>query len=334
VPPQNPGYPASTPVPAVPLNFPPSRQFERKPAAVTAIGVLSIIIALATMPAVVFTPPPRPATPAPVVQQGPEEDEIDGLPKAQRQLVIAALNRAKQLTPRRTRQLDALLAGKGRAMFPTAEQQGANVQTIRQDVTDSGVLPSASPNKSGPHYFIIGTGRIEVYDTHAVFRPTGSGEVTSVSIDESKPSPQPQTPLVVATPAPNAAAVKQLASPAIAVALEAVLSGALAIYLLISGILVLRGSLSGSRLHWVYICIKIPLVIAAAIATWWLWSAYLATLTQGGPRGGFASGAAVLVLIGVVFAAVYPIILIFLFRSSMVRDYYRTARQEALAQPY
>ena len=341
-------------MPAVPLNLPQPNQYERKPQVVTAIGVLSIIIALATMvgclfvigwslamyarsqmPAVVFAPAPasRNAGQAPVVQSGPVEDETEGLPRAQRQVVISALNRAKPLTAQRTKQVDALLAGKGRVMFPTVDER-TTVFQVRQDITGSGVLPSASQGKTGPHFFTIGTGRIELYDAHAVFRPTGSSEVTSVSADDSKPSPGTQPPPLVARPVPNAAAIKRLALPAVNVALEAMVSGALAIYLLIAGILVLRGSLSGSRLHWIYVFVKIPVAIIAVVVTWILWNLYLATLTTTGQTGGFGSAAAVLAMIGIALGVLYPIVLIILLRSRTVRDYYRTAREEALARPY
>jgi hypothetical protein len=341
------------PVPAVPLNLPSPQRFERRPGVITAIGVISAIMALGTllgclfvggwalamyatskMPPALFTPPTAmPVAVQPTVQQGPQEDEINGLPQAQRTVVINALNHAKPLSPyNRIRQVDALLAHSGHVMFPTVGDS-STAQSIRQDVTDSGVLPSSKPGR-GPHYFIIGTGRIEIYDDHAVFRPTGSGEATSVSADE----PEPVTP--VAPPPPtvrstrNAAAVKKLAMPALLVMVESLISGAGAIFLLVAAIMVLRNSLSGAGLHWIYIAIKLPLAIAAGALSWWLWNQYVAAMSVTGGSSGFASGAAVLSLVGTVLAALWPILLILMLKSQAVKEYYQTERDEALARPY
>jgi len=368
-PPPNPGLPPpwpnpapgarpATPLPAVPLDFPPrgQRTFERRPGVITGIGVASIVVALGTMlgclfiggwalamfamsqrPPMVFTTPPAPVMGAPVIQQGPEEDAINGLPKAQRQLVIRALGQAKLLTPyNRVRQVDALLANSGRTIFPTATP-GASVAIIRQNITDSGVLPSASATKIGPHYYIVGTGRIEVYDDHAVFRPTGAGEPTSVSADAQELEQSRRQAAMVRpmlTPAPNAAAMKKLATPSLTVMLETLVSGAVAVFLLVAGIMVLRNSLAGAKLHWVYIWIKIPLAIFAAVAAWWLWTTYIAAMSNSRGPTGFASSAAIMGLIGNAFAVLYPIVLAILLKSRPVTQYYTTAREEALARPY
>ena len=340
------------PVPAVPLNLPEPHRFDRRPSIITAIGVISIVMGLATligclfvggwalamyatskMPPAVFAPPPVAPVAVQPTAQGPQEDEINGMPRAHRLVVISALNRAKPLNPDdRVRQVDALLAHSGKVMFPAMESV-ASMQTVRQDITDSGVLPSSKPGR-GPHYFIIGTGRIEVYDDHAVFRPTGSGEATSVSAD--KPSPEPVAPLSpAAAPVKNAmtaAALKKLTLPSLLVMLEALVSAALAVFLIVAGFLVLRNSLSGARLHWIYIMIKLPLVIAAGVLSWWLWERYNSAMTVTGGSTGFASGAAVAGLVGTVLAALWPITLVILLKSQAVKEYYTTARDEALAR--
>src|SRR5205814_7195799 len=47
---------------------------------------------------------------------------------------------------------------------------------------------------------------------------------------------------------------------------------ALAIYLFVIGILVLRDSRLGAKLHWWYVGLKIPAGIVAAVAGWVVWS--------------------------------------------------------------
>src|SRR5207344_445471 len=66
---------------------------------------------------------------------------------------------------------------------------------------------------------------------------------------------------------------------AIIVGIESVLSLALAIYLLVAGILTLRQSLRGRQLHLIYAIIKIPLVIVAMIGTYLLFSSLYRTMT-------------------------------------------------------
>ena len=107
----------------------------------------------------------------------------------------------------------------------------------------------------------------------------------------------------------------------------------LAAYLLVAGILVLRGVAIGGKLHWVYAVIKIPLTLLAAVVGWWMWSGIMqfgtavrASAAAGGtvaPPPGWASGVTMVfaVLLAVV-ALIYPISLLFVLRSSRVRAYY------------
>ena len=347
------------PVPVVPLDPNWGRGFERKPGLVSAIGTISIVLALGTLVGCLFMlgwsvtmyalsqrPPMTFVAPAlipPTVAMEPEhlgpiEDETSGLPRAQRQAIILTLTRLKpstSMSPKRREHLDALLAQTGRSMFPL-KGDAVNTAMIRQSVTDSGVLPSSKAGQ-GPHFFIIGTGRVEVYDTHALFRPTGSGMVTSVSADAHKKLKMATTRAAAGgawgmKPAPNAAQYKRMALPSMLVGLEAVLSAALAVYLLVAGVLTLRSSLSGARLHWIYVFIKLPLVLLAAAITWWLWSEFLAVQSST-PRTGIGSAAAIIALIGIVCAALYPLALIFILQSSVVREYYKNAYEDALARP-
>jgi len=133
-------------------------------------------------------------------------------------------------------------------------------------------------------------------------------------------------------PAASAAQYKRLAMPSMLVGLEALLSAAVAAYLIVAGILTLRNSLSGARLHWIYLILKLPLALIAGGLTWWLWSEFL-TVQSTNPSSGFASFAAITALIGIVFAALYPLALIFILQSRTVRDYYKSASEDALARP-
>ena len=110
-----------------------------------------------------------------------------------------------------------------------------------------------------------------------------------------------------------------------------------AIYLLVIGILTLRDSPSGAKLHWWYVIGKIPLVFFASAAGFWLQSSMMRGVmaTMPAAPGGapmtspFASPVimAVSAMMGALFALAYPVALIFVLRTRTVRDFYNTVRE-------
>ena len=103
------------------------------------------------------------------------------------------------------------------------------------------------------------------------------------------------------------------------IGLNALASFALSIYLLISGIMVLRHSPRGATLHWIYVAIKIPLEILVSMALWWFFSQMLSGNGAGArPLGALVTASSVSVVLG----CIYPIVLIFVLCSRRVREYY------------
>ena len=109
----------------------------------------------------------------------------------------------------------------------------------------------------------------------------------------------------------------------------------LAIYLLVIGIMTLRFSPRGRLLHWIYVILKLPLAIATAAATAWMWSTFMqsavaVSATAGGPAaapppGAAASAASAGAMFGIVpgvLGCIWPIVLIFVLLSKSVRMYY------------
>ncbi|MEA2711490.1 MAG: hypothetical protein QOF78_4091 [Phycisphaerales bacterium] len=114
----------------------------------------------------------------------------------------------------------------------------------------------------------------------------------------------------------------------------ALLSLAIAIFLLVAGIQVLRDSPSGAKLHWRYVLLKIPLVIFATGVGLWLSSSTMNSMMASMPGGTAGSNASlrwVFMLVGAIipacFALAYPVALIFVLKSKSVREYYNTVRQ-------
>jgi hypothetical protein len=332
--------PPPIPRPVLPVNFVSPSTYQRRPGIVTALGVSSIIVAVLTGIAcfvviiwsfvmLANTPAPAAAV-APTPQSAPPElqsDSLNGLSKSKRSIVMLGLTRARSLKPQRMKQIDALLARSGRLMFPLAGQS-FDAKFVRNNVTESGVLPSAKnpSGADGPTFYIIGTGRLEIYDDHAVFRPTGSSDVVSVNANEVQQDPEDQA-VPIFTPVPTSAPVKDEKPLAVFLMIESLASAALAIYLFVVGIFVLRNTLASRKLHWIYVWIKLPLAALAIAATARLSWAYGQAAYNGAEKG-----MAIGVMIAAILGILYPVILMVVLKSRGVKDYYVQAKEDALAR--
>lgn len=330
---------------AVPVQAVPRAQ---RPGVVTAVGAASVAIGLLSIVAslvVLFVsfalllpsaqrvtaPPlvaPAPAVPdalpegtatvggSPIVPSSSE----DGLRGVERGEIVRLLSRNRAMNDERERQLELLLGVAGKKIFPFAVH-GYSEARLKQSITAFGTLPGLAGGR-GPDFFEIPTGRIDVYDDHATFRPSGSSDVVSVS---AKAAPSTQM-LPETSPAPVATLQGPRRSTgevtAIVVSLiEALLSAALALMLLILGVLVLRDSRTALRLHWIYVLAKLPLAMIALLAGWWVWG----SVTARENAAGFALGPGIARLIVVVLAllsVLYPLALIVVLRRRDVRNYF------------
>ena len=109
--------------------------------------------------------------------------------------------------------------------------------------------------------------------------------------------------------------------------------------LLIIGIVTLRDSRSGAKLHWAYVLIKIPLVILAIVAHSWLASGFIAGMTASANAAAAAGGTAPVppnmgpvatfwVVLIALAAFAYPLALIVVLLTKTVRKYYSFARDD------
>jgi hypothetical protein len=99
--------------------------------------------------------------------------------------------------------------------------------------------------------------------------------------------------------------------------LELLLAG----YLLTIGILTVRGSAFGGRLHKIYAWVKIILAICGGIAVTWLFSSITGAVQTGVPQTPFILGGIFSALIGII----YPVGLLIALRSRTLRAYYGAA---------
>ena len=111
----------------------------------------------------------------------------------------------------------------------------------------------------------------------------------------------------------------------------------LAAFLLIIGIVTLRSSPRGRLLHRIYIALKLPVGIATAGVSFWMWTSLIRSgMATTGP-GATSAGAAACgsafagALFGIVPAAagcVWPIVLIFVLMSRNARTFYASGQSE------
>ncbi|HEY7088498.1 MAG TPA: hypothetical protein VH518_10445 [Tepidisphaeraceae bacterium] len=321
-----------------------------RPGILTAVGVLSIIFACLsvlmncgsvvkgvlfgtlrnmTLPAPPVLPTPsQMTTPAPVINNS-------SLTDAQRQIVTSALDHVHSIPPARREMLDRLLAEAGDDMFPFAGDRFTD-ERITASVSDSGELAAETPGQRGNLYFVLGNGRIELSDDHASFSPSGGGQRLRVDRDEIDATAQ--TP-IQRFPGATTVPFTMPASPfagitgttAMLNVLDGVLGLLLAIFLFIAGIMVLRDASSGRGMHLYYACLKIPLAMLGAVASWMLYTQMMksfATMGAGSPlafgtmTGGLSS------VFEAVFACMYPVALLIVMNLQPIKDHYNERRAQ------
>jgi hypothetical protein len=306
----------------------------RRPGLVTAIGVIDIVVAAATLLMSLFlllmsigaaaqsgTPAAVPAAtrtpPTVVTEEG--TSGMRGLAPGVRSVVIATLRDVRSFSDIRAQHFDALLADAGQDVFPFDASQ-ITPRKVRGNLTDDGKLISGNDSE-GPEYFVLGNGRIELSDAQAVFFPSDGRPAVRASAGgiSNDPSAVATTAAPAAIPPPPPVLRPRTnAAVAVLALLEALASLGLAVFLLIIGVLVFRSSPGGARQHRFYAIAKLALATFATFIWMWLWVDF-----AGGSAG--RGGSIVLAIFGAAIGlsgAIYPIALLLALRSREVREYY------------
>jgi hypothetical protein len=415
--------PPLPPVPVQVLAIPAASARAHRPGLIGLIGVCSILVGVlsllanaglsfqalivhrfATRMAVMTAPPPTQ-----LAEDAVPDAPTNGMTPAERTIVIEGLGEVRTISPARREQLDALLAETGHTIF-YLRGPALTPRSVHANVSDSSRFPAVG-GREGPDVFVIGQGRIEIYDDHAVFFPSVGGEPVRVAGGQisdasgnrilaaavvqavvahvqqlashrlnsaqtaafsaalSAPGQQLITP--TSSPAGAAAQIRYAAAlpdgamqiaftnsgitltpggqitpwgatgppptgalpalringPAVALAIgSSLLAGALSLYLIVAGSLVLRQSPSGRMHHRIYAYIKLPLEIASAFVWAWLWSSYVSTQSSGSAPPALNGATLAATIVGIV-GCLYPVIVLLAFRSKSLRDYYATVWQ-------
>ncbi len=197
--------------------------------------------------------------------------------------------------------------------LPLNATQVASLTTELQTGTMRLFTPSSSPTQTSSQVIAvrtIGSGAVEVRTTAGSIQVTTSGQVMSTS---AWPTSGPPT-------------FNVRGGVVLALVLEGILSFLLAIYLLVIGILTLRQSPRGGRLHMIYAVVKIPLAIASGVGLYFLMSDLFSALPGGSGMNPVALATST--SMGVLFACIYPIALLITLRTRSVREYYAIGMRE------
>lgn len=440
--------PPPIPMPALPLEYPaPPR--DGRPGVITAIGVISIVVAsmgllgnvVAGFYAVGISfaayAAQRTSVSATIARSsavsrqqqalaqafpGATSDDLPagprGLSASFRNTIITGMEAARPLNNVEQRErLKQLLAKCGKDAFPFADRPDDGIsipfssETAQRNVSDSGQFPSPTGG-DGPVYYVIGNGKIEVYDDHAVFFPSDGDDRTPVRVAKGvtddavarltaadidaltarvkslasgasqvqldafkqalsdpeqqiidvgagSPAPAAQIRIVSLDPTTGALTIfttyngfvvvdkvgtvtdstaynakvlggfRIRASGVVMAVLDAIGSVLLSIYLLVIGIMVLRQSRRGRKLHLIYAWLKLPLVVLGVIGWVMLINDFAASMSQMAPPGSgppatsaMAAGFMTVLGVGAVVSLAYPVALLIVLRTRRVKEYY------------
>ena len=135
---------------------------------------------------------------------------------------VDALVRRQTMTPARRRHLRAVLAAGGDQIRP---------DTVRE----AGTMPPMPSGESPPHYFVTATGRLEVYNDRAVFFPSANVPTIRASAPAGPapgetpdpPAPGADVPGALSTTAPAAGALSPAEAASVVAQAQAVSGNAL-----------------------------------------------------------------------------------------------------------
>src|ERR1700733_792297 len=240
------------------------------------------------------------------------------MPASDRKIVVAAMNARQPLSRPRQRMLDKLLAQDGANMFFGPITSSA----MPTNISESGQL-SGVGGIAGNDYFVIGMGRIEVGDDQAVFSPTNGDDVRVYADDSTVHLRAAQASGAFPTTTYSYSATSVVgAGMGVFYATTGACNFILAIFLLICGILVLRNSRRGRRLHLAYAGIKIPVEIIATCGYVWMMSGLVSGMPSATTPGlGFMKTFMVISsIVPGAIACAYPIALLIVINWQSVKQ--------------
>src|SRR5688500_7986823 len=187
--------PPPVPTPVEPITYGASSHGSGRPGIMTAIGLLSIVIGafgilfnlgmgVTTFGVMIASQASRAfatvATPAPTQVVTP--NDANAITPRERRAIINGLAQVRPLSPVQRRQLDAILMEAGRRMvFGSGPSLTPDV--VAANISDHGRV-AATKDGDEHDYFILGRGRLELFDDRAVFIPQDGTETVVAEAPE------------------------------------------------------------------------------------------------------------------------------------------------------
>lgn len=184
-------------------------------------------------------------------------------------------------------------------------------------------LASLAGIASGIMYIAMAHMHLTMAVPVATTMPAGTGVGTTATS-------APSAATAVATPVP-AFQFNVARGASVLTIVESGLSVCAAVLLIVAGSMMLRDSPRADRLHRIYVAMKIPLVIVAAIATWWIYTGMMSGMfvTTGGPGSPASFANTMATVEAVIMAAislVYPVALLIVLSTGTSRGYFARLR--------
>jgi hypothetical protein len=115
---------------------------------------------------------------------------------------------------------------------------------------------------------------------------------------------------------------------------EGSLSLCAAVLLIVAGSLMLRDSPAAWRLHWLWVVIKIPLIVVGCISTYWIFSSMMNGMTPmmgpGMPRGFGSMFGVMEAVIGAIISLIYPVALMFVLSGRSSKNWLAKSRSSGI----
>ncbi len=312
----------------------------RRPGAIIAMGVLSIVFAVISgvMAAfsllmavglsasstragpVVITSSSTTVTPRSTALPSP-----DGVGAAQRGFVLDRVRELTTLSPARKDVLEAFLSEKGTDIDPRLSRLAGAEAATR-------MITAAGANDAGETIIDFNSGRLTVAEDHAVFEPTGTTDL--IQLDLSTMNPRPGAPgfsldgvssigrpYTVGTPAP----LPKFGAASIGLSMaNGIVSSILSLLLLIAAIFLLRSKPAGRRLHLWWAWLKMLGAILGGAAVFYFYYDIMTSVaaTPGVPNSAAPAGvAAMMGLMTFGIGILYPIAVLIVMSLKSVKNY-------------
>lgn len=305
------------------LNYASEYVDTRRPGAVIAIGVLSIVFAVTfffsasfyTLAAIGLTTAPVRSTsssvPANFTTASP-----DGIGEGPRHLLMDRVNQLAPLSPARQVAFEQFLIHQGAEL-------DVRVRTLASADLADRIIVGSSHGEDGADLIDFANGRLTLRDTEAIYEPTGTTRLITVTVDASAPLSHTAQFGTTTMPAVTSTRAMISGSTLLTMGTGGVFNVLLALLLMAAGILTLRTRPIGRRLHLWWAGLKFLGAILSAVGVYLFYDDMMTiTSASNGTNAAMATPVSLIMsLLSLGFALLYPIAVLIVMNTRSVKNY-------------